>query len=86
MLAKDERRRLVSQVLRQQHTSQAEWWLVQQWLQPVDSIDPGPVADGQAVLTLDDTVRSPTLREGWVRHRDAQGRVLAVITDGEGCD
>jgi hypothetical protein len=77
---------LVSQVVRTERTPQGQWWRVRQWLQPMTAIDPATVADGRDVLALDGDVRSPTLREGWVRHRDDRGVILAVITDGAACD
>jgi len=85
-LGQDAQWELVSQVVAVQRNGPGQWWRVRQWLQPLESVGPGPVVDGRTVLALDDSVRSPTLREGWVRHRDTRGRVRAVITDGAACD
>jgi len=85
-LGKEARWEITSQVVQIRRGPRGEWWRVQQWLQPVEAIDPAPVADGRTVLALDYSVRSATLREGWVRHRDARGIVRAVITDGAACD
>lgn len=85
-LSKQGQWQMISQVVQTRRNSQGEWWRVQQWLQPMESVDPGAIADGRTVLALDESVRSATLRQGWVRHRDTRGLVRAVITDGAACD
>lgn len=78
---------LLTQVTGEQSGPEGLWWRVQQWLAPAEPMDAATAIDGRRVL--DDGsggVRSTVLRDGWVRHRDPQGRVLAVVTDGENCD